>query len=76
MAIYKRDRIFKLGTTEKQIPLVAGWRPRTLWITTLINPASNPGPPDYNIDSVSFSTGVLISPPLVFGGYHDQLAFL
>ena len=25
----KRDRGFELGTTEKQIPLVAGWRPST-----------------------------------------------
>ena len=29
LAIYKRDLGFELGTTEKQIPLVAGWRPWT-----------------------------------------------
>ena len=25
--VTKRDRGFELGTTEKQIPLVSGWRP-------------------------------------------------
>jgi len=40
----KRDRRFELGTTEKQIPLVAGWR-------ILLNL----GTPDYNTSTLNHS---------------------
>ena len=41
--LIKRDGRSELGATEKQIPLVTGWRP------------SNPGPPDYNTSALNHS---------------------